>query len=104
MSQVTRRPNGRKVPGPLWLWRAGPGMPDLDLIWRAYLHRFDIEHTAASHGRVRRYFSRLATLAGTPASPPKPSKAGPERPKGRHSTPATRCDVMKKGRLTSHTG
>jgi hypothetical protein len=20
------------------------GMPDLDLIWRAYLHRFDIEH------------------------------------------------------------
>ena len=21
-----------------------PGMPDLDLIWRAYLHRFDVEH------------------------------------------------------------
>jgi DDE superfamily endonuclease len=42
---VTRLPNGRKVPGPLWLWRAGPGAPDLDLIWRAYLHRFDIEHT-----------------------------------------------------------
>jgi hypothetical protein len=42
---VTRLPNGRTVPGPLWLWWAGPGMPDLDLIWRAYLHRFDIEHT-----------------------------------------------------------
>jgi hypothetical protein len=42
---VTRLPNGRKVPGPLWLWWAGPGAPDLDLIWRAYLHRFDIEHT-----------------------------------------------------------
>ena len=40
---VTRLPNGRKVPGPLWLWWAGPGTPDLDLIWRAYLHRFDIE-------------------------------------------------------------
>src|SRR5450756_2949988 len=42
---VTRLPNGRKAPGPLWLWWAGPGIPDLDLIWRAYLHRFDIEHT-----------------------------------------------------------
>jgi hypothetical protein len=42
---VTRLPNGRTVPGPLWLWWAGPGVPDLDLIWRAYLHRFDIEHT-----------------------------------------------------------
>ena len=40
---VTRLPNGRKVPGPLWLWWAGPGEPDLDLIWRAYLHRFEIE-------------------------------------------------------------
>jgi hypothetical protein len=40
---VTRLPNGRAVPGPLWLWQAGPGTPDLDLCWRAYLHRFDIE-------------------------------------------------------------
>ena len=40
---VTVLPNGRKVPGPLWLWWACPGDPDLDLIWRAYLHRFDIE-------------------------------------------------------------
>ena len=37
---VTRLPNGRKVPGPLWLWWAGPGIPDPNLIWRAYLHRF----------------------------------------------------------------
>lgn len=36
---VTRLPNGRRVPGPLWLWWAGPGVPDLDLCWRAYLHR-----------------------------------------------------------------
>lgn len=40
---VTRLPNGRKVPGPLWLWWAGPGVPDLDLCWRAYLHRFDTD-------------------------------------------------------------
>jgi hypothetical protein len=34
--------------------------------------------------------------AGTPASPPKPSKAGPGRPKGRTSTPATRHPILKK--------
>jgi len=39
-------------PGPetasvLWLWWAGPAglVPDLGLAWRAYVHRFDIEHT-----------------------------------------------------------
>jgi hypothetical protein len=37
---VTRLPNGRKVPGPLWLRWSGPGVPDPDLIWRAYLRRF----------------------------------------------------------------
>lgn len=149
---VTRLPGGRAVPGPLWLWQSGPGTPDLDLIWRAYLHRFDIEHTyrfakhalgwdkaalrdpaqvsrrtwliiaaitqlrlarpaAQDHrqrwerrrkpgklspGRVRRDFGRLAAMAGTPASAPKPSRAGPGRPKGRTSTPATRYPVIKK--------
>jgi hypothetical protein len=43
-----------RLPGPggntiraLWLWWAGPAgtAPDLDLCWRAYTHRFDIEHT-----------------------------------------------------------
>jgi hypothetical protein len=29
----------------LWLWWSGDGEPDLDLCWRAYLRRFDIEHT-----------------------------------------------------------
>jgi hypothetical protein len=29
----------------LWLWWSGPSEPDLDLCWRAYLRRFDIEHT-----------------------------------------------------------
>ncbi len=29
----------------LWLWWAGPGEPDLDLVWRAYVRRFDLEHT-----------------------------------------------------------
>ena len=157
---VERLPNGRKVPGPLWLWWAGPGMPDLDLIWRAYLHRFDVEHgyrfaktalgwdkatlrepeqvsrwtwlilcgltqlrlarpIAEDHrqrwerrrkpgtltpGRVRRDFGRLAALAGTPASPPKPSRAGPGRPKGRTSTPAPRHPVLKRAALHHVTG
>ena len=49
-----------------------------------------------SPGRVRRDFARLAALAGTPASAPKPSRAGPGRPKGHTSTPATRHSVIKK--------
>jgi len=28
----------------LWLWWSGPGTPDIDVCWRAYLRRFDIEH------------------------------------------------------------
>jgi hypothetical protein len=46
-------------------------------------------------GRVRRDFSRLLLLTGTPASPPKPSKAGPGRPKGRTNGPAPRHPVLK---------
>lgn len=49
-----------------------------------------------SPGRVRRDFGRLAAMAGTPASAPKPSKAGPGRPKGRTTAPATRHPVIKK--------
>ncbi|MFP5489629.1 MAG: transposase, partial [Acidimicrobiia bacterium] len=29
----------------LWLWWSGADQPDLDKCWRAYLRRFDIEHT-----------------------------------------------------------
>ena len=29
----------------LWLWWSGPGKPDLSVCWRAYIHRFDLEHT-----------------------------------------------------------
>ena len=34
-----------RVLPPLRLFWTGPGEPDLALLWRAYLHRFDIEHT-----------------------------------------------------------
>ncbi len=39
------RPTAAPVVKTLWLWWSGPGEPDLDLCWRAYLRRFDIEHT-----------------------------------------------------------
>lgn len=38
------KPTARAVKT-LWLWWSGPGEVDLDLCWRAYLRRFDIEHT-----------------------------------------------------------
>jgi hypothetical protein len=38
------KPTGR-IKKTLWLWWSGAGQPDLDLCWRAYLRRFDIEHT-----------------------------------------------------------
>lgn len=44
--QVGRLPQGerRRKPKNLWLWWAGEGEPDLDLLWQGYCRRFDIEH------------------------------------------------------------
>jgi hypothetical protein len=45
--QVERVPAKTRPPKLLWLWWAGPeGCElDLDLVWRAYIRRFDLEHT-----------------------------------------------------------
>jgi hypothetical protein len=43
--QVQRVPARTRPPKVLWLWWAGPGAVDLNLAWRAYVRRFDIEHT-----------------------------------------------------------
>jgi hypothetical protein len=45
--QVERVPAKTRPPKVLWLWWAGPGPLDLDLdlAWRAYVRRFDLEHT-----------------------------------------------------------
>jgi DDE superfamily endonuclease len=43
--QVQRVPTRTRPPKLLWLWWAGPGHLDLDLAWRAYTRRFDLEHT-----------------------------------------------------------
>lgn len=43
--EVSRLPRPTQPPKQLWLWWAGSGEPDLDTVWRAYIHRFDLEHT-----------------------------------------------------------
>jgi hypothetical protein len=43
--EVSRLPGRSYPPQILWLWWAGPGEPDLDVLWRAYVRRFDLEHT-----------------------------------------------------------
>ena len=40
---VTRHAGRARTPLQLWLWWQGPGAPDLDLLWRAYLRRYDLE-------------------------------------------------------------
>ena len=36
---------GPYQPQILWLWWAGAGTPDLDMLLRSYVRRFDLEHT-----------------------------------------------------------
>ena len=143
--------NGR-VKKTLWLWWSGAGEPYLERCWRAYLHRFDIEHSLRffkgtlgwttprvrhpeqadrwsllvivafnelrlarglvadqrlpwepprdparlTPTRVRRGFRQLLPVIGTPARPPKPTRAGPGRPKGSRRGPAQRYPAIKK--------
>jgi hypothetical protein len=66
--QVQRVPAKTRPPKVLWLWWAGPGELDLDLVWRAYIRRFDLEHTV-------RFCKQ--TLGG-----PCPDRGIPPRPTG----------------------
>ncbi len=43
--EVSRLPRETHDPQILWLWWHGPQPPDLSVIWRAYVRRFDLEHT-----------------------------------------------------------
>ncbi len=46
--EVSRLPQQTREPQALWLWWHGPDdlpVPDLDRAWRAYVRRFDLEHT-----------------------------------------------------------
>lgn len=151
--EVSRLPRQTRKPKQLWLWWQSPAGStlDLDLLWRAYVRRFDQEHTfrfckqiltwttprvrtpeqadrwtwlvllaytqvrlarsvVADHRlpwervldtrpltpyRVRRAFSTVLPLLGTPANPPKPYGRSPGRPKGARSGPAPRYPAIK---------
>ena len=41
--EVERLPRQTRIPTLLGLWWRGPGAPDLAVLWRAYVHRFDLE-------------------------------------------------------------
>ncbi|MGR7025567.1 transposase [Geodermatophilus sp. URMC 62] len=77
-------PRGRAVKT-LWLWWAGPGTPDLDLCWRAYIRRFDLEHTfrfcKQSLGWTTPRVRTPGRLSAGPGwcSPPTPSCGWPAR-------------------------
>jgi Transposase DDE domain len=47
--EVSRLPQQTRQPQALWLWwhtpQDGDAIPDLDRAWRAYVRRFDVEHT-----------------------------------------------------------
>jgi hypothetical protein len=43
--EVERLPRETRKPKKLWLWWNGVAESDLDLLWRANCHRFDLEHT-----------------------------------------------------------
>ncbi len=151
--QVERLPRQTRVPKDVWLWWQGPPgvVPDLALVWRASMHRFDLEHTfrfvketlhwtalrvrhpaqadrwtalvvlaytqlrlaqpvvadqrlpwerplrqdRLTPGRVRRQFSHLRALIGTPAQPPKPCGHPTTRPLGLRYRPAPRFPAIK---------
>jgi hypothetical protein len=43
--EVSKLPRETRKPRAFWLWWRGPGEPDLAFLWRAYVRRFDLEHT-----------------------------------------------------------
>ena len=106
--EVERLPRQTRIPKQLWLWWRGPGAPDLAVLWRAYVHRFDLEHTyrfckqtlnwttpARPPPRAGRSLD-LAGAAGLHPAPPGPPRhrgsapplGGPQRPDaGAHPRP-----------------
>ena len=75
----------------LWLWWSGPGEPDLDLCWRAYMRRFDIEHTfrfvkntlGGNAGAANTRAGRTLDVARRSGLYPTSSRS---RPRRRHAT------------------
>ena len=115
--EVERLPRQTRIPKRLWLWWRGPGAPDLAVLWRAYVHRFDLEHTYRFCKQVLNWttprvrhpeqadrwtwlvllaYTQLRLALGTPAGAPKPCGRSPGRPPGARSGPAPRYPARKK--------
>jgi hypothetical protein len=84
-----------RLPGPagralktLWLWWSGPDQPDLDLCWRAYIRRFDIEHTIRFSNNTLGWTtpSYASSRAGRPLDYGQPGRLDPAA-----AGPARRC-------------
>lgn len=43
--EASKLPRETRQPRAFWLWWRGPGTPDLAFLWRAYVRRFDLEHS-----------------------------------------------------------
>src|SRR5215218_9511264 len=43
--EAGKLPRQTRKPKKLWLWWSGQSEADLDLLWRSYWRRFDLEHT-----------------------------------------------------------
>lgn len=70
---------------------ARPVVADLRMSWEK-----PAESGRCTPGRVRRDFRRVRGLVGTPANPPKPTRAGPGRPVGTTRPPRARHATHKK--------
>ena len=101
--QVERVPARTRPPKVLWLWWAGPGSCDLDLAWRAYVRRFDLEHTVRFCKQALGWTTRGRGIPPRPTGGPgwcwlpTPSCAWPARPpatsgcRGRCRDPSRGC-------------
>ena len=92
---VGHLPDGRKPPKDLWLRHAGPVPADPDLLWKAYLRRFDQEHF---HRFAKSYLglasAHLSSAAATDrwvalAMGPTPSYASPATSSTTSAAPGT---------------
>ena len=62
--EVAKLPRQTRKPKKLWLWFSGEGEADLDLLWRAYVRRFDLESTRSASSSRRSGGTRRGS--GTP--------------------------------------
>jgi hypothetical protein len=83
--QVQRVPARTRPPKVLWLWWAGPSELDLDLAWRAYVRRFDLNTPSDSVNRPSAGRSHGLAIPSRPTAgpgwcwPATPSCAWPAR-------------------------